>query len=46
MVGLPFDAFEIEKDAQFLRARRAHIMQRMHALPCEYLTGLDIAVQE
>ncbi len=42
----PIDAFEIEKDAQLLRARRAGKVQHMHALPAEHLASFDIAVDE
>ena len=43
---LPRNAFEVEEDAQLLRARRAHEMQDMHALPVEHLAGLDVAVDK
>ena len=43
---LPRNAFEIEEDAQLLRARRAGEMQHMHALPAEHLAGLDVAVDQ
>ncbi|HEX4040374.1 MAG TPA: hypothetical protein VHY10_01620 [Xanthobacteraceae bacterium] len=43
---LPRDAFEVEKDAQFLRARRARKVQHMDAFPAEHFAGLDVAVDE
>jgi len=43
-VRLPRNAFEVEEDAQLLRARRAHEVQHVHALPAEHLAGLDVAV--
>jgi hypothetical protein len=43
---MPRDAFEIEEDAEFLRARRAGKVQHVHALPAEDLAGFDVAVDE
>ena len=43
---LPGDALEVEEDAQLLRARRAHEVQHMHALPAQHLAGLDVAVRQ
>ena len=42
--GFPLDTLEVEKDAEFLRARRAHKVQHMHALPVEHFAGLDVVV--
>src|SRR5580704_17070153 len=43
---LPRNVLEIEKDAQFLRTRRAHEMEHVHAFPAEHFASLDVAVDE
>ena len=43
---LPRYALEVEEDAQLLRARRAHEVQHVHALPAQHLAGLDVAVRQ
>jgi hypothetical protein len=43
---LPGDAFEVEKNAELLRARRACEMEDVYAFPAEHFAGFDIAVDK
>ena len=43
---LPRNTLEIEEDAKLLRARRAHEVQHVDALPAEHLARLDVAIDK
>src|SRR5271166_6830458 len=39
----PLDTFEVEEDAELLRARGPHVMKDVDALPIEDLVGVNVA---
>src|SRR6202048_311136 len=43
---LPWNLLEVEEYAKLLRARRAHVMEHVHALPAQHLACPDIVVDK